>query len=145
MKKLNFPIILTVILNALIIIGAGHGLGFLIIFEVLSPEFILNNGIDFNKFNSYDGRLLPVAFLSLIFQLLLLVCLKVKKRKSQNILINIFCITLMLLYFALVKDFLESNLDRLSLISGIPFLVSVFYLLIKTNFMNKDYFDKRIK
>jgi len=39
MEKLHFLVITTVILNAFILIGAGHGLGILLIYEILSPEF----------------------------------------------------------------------------------------------------------
>ncbi|MEN4762766.1 hypothetical protein ABEG63_20770 [Chryseobacterium sp. C39-AII1] len=137
MKKLNFLVILTVILNAVIVIGAGHGWGILLIFEVLSPKFILTEGIHFNKFDSYDGRLLPVAFLSLIFQILLLISLKVKVWKLQKILIHTSCIALILVFFVLIKDFSESSLDKLSLLGGIPFLISSVFLLIKINFLVK--------
>jgi hypothetical protein len=137
MKKLNFPVILTVILNALIVIGVGHGLGCLLIYEILSPKFILDDGLDFTKVNSYDERLLPVAFLSLIFQILLLISLKVKTRKLQKALINIFCIALILVFLFLIKDFSESNLNRLSFMGGIPFLISSIILLIRMNFISK--------
>ncbi|MFY7843824.1 hypothetical protein [Chryseobacterium gambrini] len=69
MKKLNFPVITTAILNAFILIGAGHGLGILLIYEILSPQFILSGSNAF-KLDRYDGRLVPVAFLSLIFQVI---------------------------------------------------------------------------
>ncbi|BEV06677.1 hypothetical protein [Chryseobacterium gambrini] len=133
MKKLNFPVITTAILNAFILIGAGHGLGILLIYEILSPQFILSDANAFNL-DHYDGRLVPAAFLSLIFQVLLLMSLKIKRWRLQKILINTFCIILMLVFFALVKDFSKSNVDQLSLISGIPFLISSLFLLLKVNF-----------
>lgn len=135
MKKLNFHVILTIILNALIVIGAGHGLGCLLVYEVLSPKFIITDGINFSAVNSYDKRLLPVAFLSLIFQILLLISLKIKTWKLQKALINTFCIALILIFFYLIKDFSESNLDKLSLMGGIPFLLSSIILLIRMNFI----------
>ena len=132
MEKLHFLVITTVILNAFILIGAGHGLGILLIYEILSPEFILTGSNAIN-WDHYDGRLVPVAFLSLLFQLLLLSILKIKKRQLQKIWINTSCITLILVFFILVKDFSESNVDTLSLIGGIPFLLSSLFLLYKVN------------
>ncbi|MCF2219582.1 MULTISPECIES: hypothetical protein [Chryseobacterium] len=132
-KKLNFPVITTVVLNAFILIGAGHGLGILLIYEILSPQFILSDSDAFSL-DHYGGRLVPAAFFSLIFQVLLLISLKIKRRQLQKILINTFCIILMLIFFVLVKDFSKSNVDNLSLISGIPFLISSLFLLLKINF-----------
>ncbi|SMP36306.1 hypothetical protein [Chryseobacterium profundimaris] len=133
MKKLNFPVITTVILNSFIVIGAGHGLGILLIYEILSPRFILADSNAFN-WDHYDERLVPVAFLSLMFQLFLLMSLKIKRRQLQKILINVFCITLVFIFFILVKDFSKSNVDTLSLISGVPFLISSLFLLFKVNY-----------
>ena len=133
MEKLNFPVITTVILNSFIVIGAGHGLGILLIYEILSPQFTFTDSHAFN-WDHYDGRLIPAAFLSLLFQLLLLMSLKIKRGQLQKILMNVFCIILIFIFFILVKDFSKSNVDRLSLISGIPFLISSLFLLFKVNF-----------
>lgn len=133
MKKINSPVITTVILNSFIIIGAGHGLGILLIYEILSPQFILTDSNAIN-WDYYDGRLVPVAFLSLLFQPLLLMSLKIKKSQLQKILMNVFCIILIFIFFILVKDFSKSNVDTLSLISGIPFLISSLFLLFKVNY-----------
>lgn len=130
MKKLNFPVITTVILNSFIVIGAGHGLGILLIYEILSPQFIFTDSNAFN-WDHYDGRLIPAAFLSLLFQLLLLMSLKIKRSQLQKIVMNVFCIILIFIFFILVKDFSKSNVDRLSLISGIPFLISSLFYYLK--------------
>ncbi len=135
-EKLNFAVIITVILNAFILIGAGHGLGVLLIIEVLSLKFIFTDSAIFN-WSHYDGRLMPVSFLSLIFQILLLICLRIKKWRLQKILITVFSLFLVLIFFILVQDFSKSNVDKFSLISGIPFLISSFFLLFKVNFVRK--------
>ncbi len=136
-KKLNFPVITTVVLNAFILIGAGHGFGFLFVYEILSLNFIFT---DFPAFNwsHYDERLMPVSFLSLIFQILLLICLRIKAGRLKRTLITIFSLLLLLIFFVLVQDFSRSDLDKFSLISGIPFLISSLFLLFKVNFIKKS-------
>jgi len=47
MKTLNFLSWLTVILNGCIVIGAGHGIGILFIYEILGFKFILDEDIKF--------------------------------------------------------------------------------------------------
>lgn len=137
LEKLNFPIITTVILNAFILIGAGHGFGFLFISEVLSLNYIFTDSAVFN-WSHYDGRLMPVSFLSLIFQILLLICLRIKKWRLKKTLITVFSLFLVLIFFVLVQDFSKSNVDKFSLIGGIPFLISSLFLLLKVNFIKKN-------
>lgn len=136
MKTLNFLSWLTVILNGCIVIGAGHGIGILFIYEILGFKFILDEDINF--FGSYDERLVPVALISLICQVLLLISLWAKPWKTKKMLITVFCLILVLAFLFLVRDFPESGIDTFSLIGGIPFFISAVILLIRVNFVMKE-------
>ncbi len=136
MKTLNFLSWLTVILNGCIVIGAGHGIGILFIYEILGFEFIWNEEI--NLLGSYDDRLLPVALISFICQILLLISLCAKSWKTKKILITVSCLILVLAFLFLVRDFPESKIDTFSLIGGIPFFISAVILLIRVNFTMKE-------
>ena len=136
MKTLNFLSWLTVILNGCIVIGAGHGIGILFIYEILGFKFILDEDINF--FGSYDERLVPVALISLICQVLLLISLWAKPWKTKKMLITVFCLILVLAFLFLVRDFPESGIDTFSLIGGIPFFISAVILLIRVNFVIKE-------
>lgn len=136
MKTLNFLSWLTVILNGCIVIGAGHGIGILFIYEILGFKFILDEDINF--FGSYDERLVPVALISLICQVLLLISLWAKPWKTKKMLITVFCLILVLAFLFLVRDFPESGIDTFSLIGGIPFFISAVILLIRINFVIKE-------
>lgn len=136
MKTLVFLSWLTVILNGCIVIGAGHGIGILFIYEVLGFEFILDK--DVNLFGSYDERLIPVALISFFSQILLLISLRAEPWKLKKKLITVFCLILVLAFLFLVRDFSESNIDRFSLVGGIPFFISAVILLIRVNFIMKE-------
>lgn len=136
MKTLNFLSWLTVILNGCIVIGAGHGIGILFIYEILGFKFILDEDINF--FGSYDERLVPVALISLICQVLLLISLWAKPWKTKKMLITVFCLILVLAFLFLVRDFPESGIDTFSLIGGIPFFISAVILLIRINFVIEE-------
>lgn len=136
MKTLNFLSWLTVILNGCIVIGAGHGIGILFIYEVLGFEFILDE--DVNLFGPYDERLIPVALISFICQILLLISLRAGSWKLKKKLITVFCLILVSAFLFLVRDFPESNIDRFSLVGGIPFFISAVILLIRVNFIIKE-------
>lgn len=119
MKTLNFLSWLTVILNGCIVIGAGHGLGILFIYEMLGFEFIWTENL--KLFGSYDDRLVPVALISFICQILLLISLRAEPWKLKKMLITVFCSILVLVFLFLVRDFPESGIDTFSLIGGFRF------------------------
>lgn len=136
MRTLNFLSWLTVILNGCIVIGAGHGIAILFIYEILGFTFIRND--DVNLFGSYDDRLVPVALISLICQILLLISLWVKPWRTKKMFLTVFCLILVSAFLFLVRDFPESEFDRFSLIGGIPFFISAMILLIRMNFIMKE-------
>ncbi len=117
-------------------IGAGHGIGILFIYEILGFEFILDEEV--NLFGSYDERLIPVALISFFCQILLLISLPAKPWKTKKMLITVFCLILVLAFLFLVRDFPESGIDQFSLIGGIPFFISAVILLIRVNFVMKE-------
>lgn len=127
---------LTVILNGCIVIGAGHGIGVLFIYEILGFKFIWTENV--NLSGSYDDRLLPVALITCICQVLLLISLRIKPWKLKKTLITVFCLILVSAFLFLVRDFPESEIDKFSLKGGIPFLISAVILLIIVNFVMKE-------
>ena len=130
MRTIKILSILTLIFNTLILIGAGHGFGPLILIEILlfSPSFI--NDFRINFIGGYDERLIPFALSSLIFQIILIFTLfinSVWKRK----LINLSCVFLIISLLYFTYDFTDSNSSNFTIISGIPFLIISILLIIK--------------
>ncbi len=129
-KTIKIQVIITLIFNSLILIGAGHGFGPVILFEILmfSKDFTKDC---VNLIGTYDERLIPFSFFNLIIQIILLISIFAKFKAKK--LINLSCILLIinLLYFTF--DFTESSLSRFTILSGIPFLVCGIILLIKLN------------
>ena len=68
MKYIKILTILTLIFNSLILIGAGHGFGPLFLFEALifTPNYV--NESEINLIGTYDQKIIPFAFFSIIFQ-----------------------------------------------------------------------------
>lgn len=132
MKIIKFLSILTLIFNALILIGAGHGFGPIILFEFLLFSADFTKGSEINLIGNYDEKLIPFAFLNLIFQLILFSSIFMnQKLKTRIITISVICLILNLIYFT--YDFVESNLSRFTLISGIPFIKIGCFLILKIN------------
>jgi len=137
MKIINLLSILTLIFNALILIGAGHGFGPIILFEFLVFSSDFTNGSDINLIGNYDEKLIPFAFLNLIFQIILLCSIFMnQKLKTRIITISVIFLILNLLYFS--YDFVDSNLSRLTIISGIPFIIIGSFLIMKNNSIKKQ-------
>ncbi len=84
MKQIKILTISTVVLNALILIGAGHGISFLIMTEILGFKFLFTEFSEIDIFGSYDEKLVPIAIVSLIFQTVLIVSLFQKKIKEEK-------------------------------------------------------------
>ena len=132
MKIIKILSILTLLFNALILIGAGHGFGPIILFEFLIFSSDFTRDSEINLIGKYDEKLIPFAFLNLIFQIILFSSLFMnQKLKTRLITISVICLLLNLLYFT--YDFIESSLSRFTIISGIPFIIIGCYLILKNN------------
>ncbi|HAP94823.1 MULTISPECIES: hypothetical protein [Epilithonimonas] len=123
-------ITILLILNCLILIGAGHGFGPLILIEflVFSPSFTKSYEINF--LGSYDQKIIPFSILSIIPQILLLTSFFIKAHfKFKLIIFSVIFMIINLIYFTF--DFIDSGLSKFTLISSIPFLICATFVLIK--------------
>lgn len=132
MKTIKILTVLSLLFNALILIGAGHGFGPTILFEALifSPSFTKESEI--NLIGSYDEKIIPFSLVNLIFQIILVVSLFSKRSLKKN-LINLSSIFLILNLIYFTYDFNESSLSKFTIVSGIPFLMVSVFLLLKNN------------
>ncbi|WP_299627908.1 hypothetical protein [uncultured Tenacibaculum sp.] len=116
--------LITILLHSLIVIGFGHGLGFLIFFDILSIPNFLKNGIQVDFELSYMDRLMNVGFISIIGKLILILGLFQKATISKMI-FNI--IGIILLLFAVIYltygNWYYENLHAFSFLFSIPFLI----------------------
>jgi len=131
-KKL---IIRTVISNAFIVVGAGHGIGFLGLIGVAwLPQLYWIGTEDFSlsPASSYEKTLGLVALLCLAGQLLLLLTLLIKRPQIAQVFI---IISLMLMWTGIYYLSNHLFIDTASLIgfvTGLPFLIFSSLLLYRT-------------
>jgi hypothetical protein len=122
--------ILTIVFNFFIFVGAGHGIGFLGLIEIMAINEIFLGNITFNLTGNYDDRLPVVAILSIIGQSLLLIGFFINDTAKAKLTIT-GCLTLLIATYILTKDSKDMNLDMISLIFSVPFIVTASTLLIK--------------
>jgi len=133
--------ILTIILSLLIIIGAGHGIGPLGLFEAATVYYIVTDigEIEFNIVGSYDDRLVAVSLMSLIGQLVLILTFFLKLR-LRSALTVVGCVILLAAIFILTIDAGDITLIVITSIFGLPLIVTASMLLFtETNkLINKE-------
>lgn len=128
MKKVKIFTALTIFLNLLIVIGAGHGIGIFAFVEIFGLREIFNGNVKITPIGTYDERLYTSALISAVVQvLLLLVIFIIKKEILKLYLIQFFLAILIFSFIVLTREFTHVNIDWISFISGIPFLTSAFY------------------
>lgn len=132
MKTIKTLTILSLTFNALILIGAGHGFGPVIMVEVLSFSQNFIKDFEINLIGNYDEKIISFSIFNLIFQIILSISLFVKPVLKIK-LINLSSILLILNLIHFTYDFTESNLSKFTIISGIPFLIIALILLFKIN------------
>ena len=132
MKSVNRLVILTIVFNFLILIGAGHGIGFLGLIEILGLNEFIQGYVKFSLTGNYDDRLFTAATIAAIGQIILIIAYfkKLQVQKFKVIYVGLF--TLFFSYFILTMDFFNSTLDSFSFWAGTPFLVLAILLLVKT-------------
>jgi len=129
-KKLT---IWTIVLSVIIIIGAGHGIGFLGLMEIggfINRFKIGTENFSLSLNSSYDNSIFPSALFALLGHLFLFVSLF-----KKNFLIQIagLCF-LWISFYYLIHDFISDPAALLGLFTGIPFLIFsgiLFYRIIK--------------
>lgn len=73
MKTINRLIALTIVLNFLILIGAGHGIGFLGLIEIFGLNEFVHGDVKFTLTGNYDDRLFAAATIATVGQIILLI------------------------------------------------------------------------
>ena len=121
---------LTIILNALIIIGAGHGIGPLGLFEVVSMRELILGDFNYNITGHYDDRIMTVGLISLAGQSTLISSFFFDGR-VKSILTIIGCLIMLIGTYILTKDSKDMNLDMFSLMFSLPFIGTSLVVLIR--------------
>ena len=92
MRNVNRLVILTIVFNFFILIGAGHGIGFLGLIEFLGPNEFVQGDVKFSLTGKYDDRLFTAATIAAVGQIILLVGYfrKTQHQKFRLIFVGLF-------------------------------------------------------
>ncbi len=131
----------TILFHSLIIIGAGHGIGIIGIFDVIGiiqiPE-IYKNGIQFNMNTDYEDRLSLVVIFSVIGKITLITSLFLNKDTIKNLIALIGILLLWIsVYFLTYGNWSYDWLYGFSFFTSIPFIIYSMKL-IKLIFENQN-------
>lgn len=138
MKIINRLIILVVILNLFIIVGIGHGFGFLGIVEFLSIKDILQGKAKFSLYGSYNDTLYTASTLAAIGQIIMMFAY-FQKIKNQKIKIVYFGLLILLISFSLLVVELSSmTISSFGILAGTPFLIAGVALIIIAIINNRN-------
>jgi hypothetical protein len=124
--------VIVFVCSLLIVIFAGHGIGVLLIIEM---PFIVNYGsYPFSLTpESYDESLGTVGLLFLIGQLIVIVSLFIKQKLFFIRLITVSIFFLIIGFgFLAFPSFSGDTLSIVSLVSGLPFIITLIVLIFRT-------------
>ncbi|GLB48201.1 hypothetical protein [Neptunitalea lumnitzerae] len=68
----NKKILISILLNSLILIGAGYGLGILVLLDFISINIFLKEDFNFHLDETYDSRLIATGLIAFLGKLILL-------------------------------------------------------------------------
>lgn len=125
-------ILLTIILDLLIVIGAGHGFSFLGLSEILSVRDFIQGKVQFSVTGSYSDSVFTAAILSAIGQILCIIAYttKIETRKIRSIYLGL--LFLFFGYILLCIDFKNMAISTFAIGAGSPFLVAGILLFVFT-------------
>jgi len=132
MKSVNRLVILTIVFNFFILIGAGHGIGFLGLIELLGFKEFFRGYVKFSLTGNYDDRLFTSATISVVGQIILLFAYYKKTFLQKFRIIYVGLFILFFSFIVLTIDLFNSNLDSFSFWTGTPFLITAIILLVRT-------------
>ena len=136
MKELKQLKLLLIISHSLIPIAAGHGMGILLLFEIISPIRIFQDGISFEFNADFQDRLMFVGMVSLLSKLILILSLIIKNSKLKNLFTITGVFILWLATYILTKNPDKDSLTNLPMMtSSISLILSVIVLF---KVMNKE-------
>jgi hypothetical protein len=125
MNKIKKTKLNTILLHSLIVIGAGHGIGIMGIFDVIGiiqiPE-IYENGIKYNINGEYQDRLSLVVIFSMIGKIILITSLFIAKIKNIITFIGIIFLWISI-YFLTSGNWSYDWLYGFSFFTSIPFFI----------------------
>ncbi|AYL93924.1 hypothetical protein [Mucilaginibacter celer] len=131
------------IFNCLILIGAGHGVGPIIIFEVMLP-FTKKENISFNPLGSYDDSIAVATLIMFIGQLLLFIA-----THKENIIMRLISLLVMWmgLLFLTHDVFNGDGLSKFTLASATPFLIlsAALFSFDVRQYLQKDQTDSELE
>jgi hypothetical protein len=136
MKELKQLKLLLIISHSLIPIAAGHGLGILFLFEIISPIRIFQNGILFDINADFQDRLMLVGLISILSKIILIISLVIKNSKFKNWLTISGIFVLWFATYTLTKKPDIDSLADLPLITSLIAIILSVVVLIKT--LNKE-------
>lgn len=118
-KKLK---IWTIITHALIIVGAGHGVFFFFLIELIWLPYITKNNFSFS-FSTADNHFPTIGLLMLLGQAALIISILHQKQNTKNLfhLIGICLLWLGIIYF--IHDTNKNTNIHFGLITSIPFAI----------------------
>ena len=122
---------LTIVFNLSIIIGAGHGGGPLVLFEVVSLRDLFLGDFQFNISGHYDEKLMSVALFSLVGQSVLFSSFFFDKNIKSKLTLT-GCLMLLTATLLLTKDAQDIfSIEMFSLLTALPFIGTALILLTK--------------
>ncbi|NOT38598.1 MAG: hypothetical protein HOP11_14595 [Saprospiraceae bacterium] len=112
MKSINRLIVLTIILNFLILIGVGHGFGFLGIIQIIGPNEFIRGDVKFGLTGSHVDRVFTAATIATVGQIILVIAYfrKVPTQKFKTVYVGLFI--LFFSFFILSIEFSSLTIDR---------------------------------
>ena len=122
---------MTIFFNFFIVVGAGHGIGFVGLIEIALLNY-LSSDFTISPFADYDQSLAAVGLFVLIGQITLIASLAIKTYRL-NYWIKLFGLLFeWLSFYYLTHTIFTSGLARISFVFGLPFLICSILLLMKT-------------
>ena len=120
-----------IVFHALIILGVGHGIGFMGLIDVASiPNLISDYG--FTLKGSFSDRIMSIGLISLVGKVLLLISFFIKKFQTKEILEFLGLILLWGSFFFLNFNLGSNSSGGIIFFTGIPFLISsVIFAFVK--------------
>ncbi len=137
MESFKTLTICTIILNFFIIVGVGHGIGCIGIFEIVFFRFITSENFSLSLTSSYENSIGAVTLFSLAGQILLIISFATKKQKTAFWSKAIGLILLWFGFFYLSHNlFSNDGISQISFFFGLPFLIVSIVLAFRV-FKNK--------
>jgi len=138
MANLKSLTIWTIVLNFLILVGAGHGVGIIGLIEIISLIRILtgqafgNEDISFALNSTYEKSLFAVGLFSFIGQLLLLSSLLIKKPDKKDWTKIVGIIFLWIGFYYLVHNIFQDGLSGVGFFTGLPFFICSIIIIYRS-------------